>query len=68
MKLERDHIKDAADHLSDLNIFAAVVALLESGLNHSPTFRTAERIVKLAKDEQNRCLRRYDTSRAKAGR
>lgn len=65
LALKDDHVREAAKALADLNVFAAIVALLESGLNHSPTHKTASRIVKIAKDEQQRCLRRYDDAKAR---
>jgi len=64
--MAKDHIREAANALSDLNIFAAVVVLLESSLNHAPTYKSAERIIDIAKAEQQRCLRRYDAACAKA--
>ena len=64
--MKKDWVKEAADACSDLNIFAAVVTLMESGLNHAPTHPSASRIIKIAIAEQQRCLRRYDTARAKA--
>lgn len=63
-----DFVAQAADAMADLNTFAAIVALLESGLNHAPTHKTAERIIALAKEEQQRCLRRFDAARARANR
>lgn len=62
-----DHVAEAAEALSDLNIFAAVVVLLESSLNHAPTHKAGARIIKIAKEEQQRCLRRYDRAKASAG-
>lgn len=65
-KIMRRHVTDAAEALTDLNVFAAIVALLESGLNHSPTYKTAGRIINICNAEQQKCLRRYDDARAKA--
>lgn len=62
-----DHIKAASKAHADLNTFAAIVALLESGLNSSDTEKAAQRIIKLAQDEQGRCLQRMDRAMAKAG-
>lgn len=63
----RKHITDATEAHSDLNLFASIVALLESGLNHSPTYAAAERIISICKREQDKCLRRFDAAMAKAG-
>lgn len=68
VRRQHDHVRDAAQALSDLNVFAAVVALLESGLNHSPTFPSAEKIIDVAKAEQQRCLKRYDVARELANK
>jgi len=65
---EGDWVGQAADAMADLNCFAAIVALLESGLNHAPTHKTAERIIALAREEQQRCLRRLDAAKARANR
>lgn len=62
-----DNIIAAAKARSDLNLFASIVVLLESGLNHSPTHAAAERIISIAKREQQKCLQRYDSAMAKAG-
>lgn len=60
-KTTRD-VREASKALADLNTFAAIVALLESGLNSSPTFAAAGKIIRIAKDEQQKCLRRYDAA------
>lgn len=56
------NVREAAKALADLNLFASLVALLESGLNSSATFRAADKIIIIAKDEQQKCLRRYDAA------
>lgn len=60
-------IKEAADAHSDLNIFAAVEALMESSLVSSACFPTEARIVKICQAEIQKCLSRYDRAVEKAG-
>lgn len=61
------HIKDAAEAHSDLNIFAAVAALMESSLVSSNCFGAESRIVHICHTEQAKCIARYDKAIAKAG-
>ena len=62
-----NHIKEAAQAHSTLNTFAAVVALLESGLVYCPeSYKAADRIIKIAEQEQQRMLRKYDRHVARA--
>lgn len=50
-----------------LQTFATVVAILEGGaLYDPPSYKTAERIIAIAKAEQQKLLRRYDKARAQA--
>lgn len=65
--LTRDqHIKQAADVLSDLNTFAIVVSILEGG--HTHAFCQAEefRIIKIAQAAQSKLLDIYDFHREAA--
>ena len=66
-KSQRDLFDDATQAHADLNTFAAIVALLESGLNSADTNRAAFRIITIANAEQSRCLRRLDKAAAKLG-
>ncbi len=67
--MKKDHTEEAARAHSTLNTFAAIVALLESGLVYCPeAYKAADRITKIAKDEQQRMLRRYDREIALARR
>lgn len=66
-KTMRDHLKAATQAHADLNTFAAIVALLESGLNSSDTDRSAFRIIAIAQAEQSRCLARLDRASARLG-
>jgi hypothetical protein len=53
--------RTAAEHHSTLNAFASVVILLEGGLVYDPAaYRAAQRIIKLAKDEERRQFKKYD--------
>jgi hypothetical protein len=61
------HIKLAAVARSDLNIFAAVMALMESSLVSSDCHGAEARILSICRAEQQKCLRRYDTAVEKAG-
>ena len=52
--------KAAAAH-TNLTMFGAVISLLESGCLYGNTpFKTAEKIIKLCKAEQQRQLRLYE--------
>lgn len=57
----KDHAKAAADHLVCLYTFGAVQAILEGGqLPGGNAISTAQKIIKLCKDEQQRQLRSHD--------
>ena len=60
------HIEDAATAHSDLNVFYAVIALMEASLISSKHHAAEGRIVKICKDEGARCLRDYDLATARA--
>lgn len=56
-----DHVKEAAQAHTNLNVFASVVSLLEGGhLYGAHHDRTAQRIIEICKAEQAKCLARYD--------
>lgn len=59
-------IAAAAAH-SDLNLFAAVAALMESSLVTSDCHGAEAKIAKICKKEQQKCLRRYDAAIKRAG-
>lgn len=62
-------ISEAAGAHTDLNIFAAVVTLLEGGhLYTSQGTDSAQRIIRICQAEQAKCLRRYDAATARAMR
>ena len=56
-----DHAKEAAYAHSDLNVFGAVVALMEGGtLYTSGGHQAASKIIRLCQTEMQRQLRAYD--------
>lgn len=66
-KVLRGKIKEANDALSDLNMFAAIVAILEGGSMSSGSQPDQFRIINQAQNAQARCLRRYDKAMAALG-
>jgi hypothetical protein len=70
-KAEEKHdaaVVDAAQHHSDLNVFHAILAILEGGVVYSQSGRVAaERIIKLCKEENQKQVRLYDNALRKAG-
>ena len=62
----RQAVIDAAEARSDLNIFAAVQALMEHSLLTSKRFRAEATIVRICRREQQRCLHDYDRAIARA--
>ena len=61
----RDYAKEAARAHTDLNIFHAVINLMDGGFVSAPAGPDAQRIVRLCRDAAERCLRRYDAALAK---
>ena len=59
-------LKLAAQAHTDLNIFAAIVALLESGCVYGGSAAAVRRITKICQKEQQRQLRIYDDQTVKA--
>lgn len=56
-------IKEASYAHSDLNLFASIETLLEGGhLYQSESQLTAEKIIKICKAEQQKCLRAHDAA------
>ncbi len=56
-------IKEAAHAHSDLNMFAIIVSLLEGGHVYRPeSHPAAEKIIKICKAEQQKCLRAHDAA------
>lgn len=62
-----EFIKAAAKAHSDLNIFAAVVAMLEGGTLSSDVQAIEFQIIAICQRAQQKCLARYDRAVAKAG-
>lgn len=63
---KRNHVKEACKAHTDLNIFAAVVALMETSLLSSDSHPDEARIVALCQRAQAKCLARYDREMALA--
>lgn len=63
-----ENVSDAAEAHSDLSIFSAVIALMESSLVSSNAFSAEERIVTICKAETAKALARYDAAVAKVAR
>lgn len=63
-KTQQQLVEDAAKAYSGLNVFYAVIALMESSLVSSNCFSTESRIVTICKAEGTRCLKRYDRALA----
>jgi hypothetical protein len=62
-------IKEAAQAHTDLNIFHAVIGILEGGVLYTRGSRAAaERIIDICKSEAGKRLRDYDTNVARVER
>ena len=59
-KVIREHVKDAAEARSDLNILYGVIAILEGGTMSADCQANVQRIIGTCQREAQRCLRRYD--------
>lgn len=59
-KAEKKLIRDAVEAHADLNVFAAVVALLEGGIVSAGAQPDDFKIIAMAQRAQQRCLARYD--------
>lgn len=55
-----DHAEEAAKANCDLNIFHAVVAMLEGGTISADADADAHAIIRRCKDASQKALRRYD--------
>lgn len=65
MSAERaKRVRAAAEAHTDLNIFAAIVVLLESSLTSAHCNGAEVRIIRICQAEQEKCLRRYDAATA----
>lgn len=64
----QDAAEEAARAHTDLNVFPAVIALMEHSLL-SPACQQREfQIIRICKSEQARCLQRYDAALTKLNR
>lgn len=59
-KTQKQLVKDAAAAHSDLNIFAAIVEMLEGGTVSSDAEPYDAKVISLCQRAQQQCLRRYD--------
>jgi hypothetical protein len=67
MPKRNEHARDAANHHTTLNTFAAVVILMEGSLIYdTDADATANKIIKLCKQETQRQLRKMDAAFARA--
>lgn len=65
MARKYQHVKEAAEAHTNLNVFASVVSILEGGhLYGAASDRAAQRIIEICKAEQSKCLARYDRALA----
>jgi hypothetical protein len=60
----KDHVKEAAQAHSNLTMWAAVLALMESSLLSCHAHKSEAQVVKIAKREIQRELKHYDNARA----
>ncbi len=61
-------IRLAAEALSDLNGFHAIIAICEGGIFRTPSYEVTSRIIKICMAEAQRRLRDYDRHTAAAKR
>lgn len=62
-KTRKELATDAAEALTDLNTFGAVISLMEGGHLYNANHLTASfRIIKIAKEAMQRCRRDFDKS------
>lgn len=61
----KTHAENAALAHTDLNIFEAVVALMEHSLLSAACFKAEAKIIAICKREGQKCLARYDAALAR---
>lgn len=59
-KSTKELVQDAVEAHSDLNIFGAIIAILEGGTVSARAQPDDFRIINLCQKAQTKCLRRYD--------
>lgn len=64
---QKELIKAAVEAHADLNIFAAVVAILEGGTVSASAQPDDFKVIALCNSAQQKCLRRYDRAIAALG-
>jgi hypothetical protein len=62
--MKKNLIKEAAEAHTNLNLFAAIQALLENGLVYGGENAAAAKIIAICRKEQNRQLAIYDAASA----
>lgn len=62
----REAIKAAAVAMSDLNVFYAIIAILEGGTIHAKSHNAANRIIGICHSESSKRLAEYDLATAQA--
>lgn len=63
---QRKAVKKAAESLSDLKIFGAVIAIMENSSLYTPSHKAEARIIVICKTEITRRLADYDLATAQA--
>lgn len=63
-KTKTELLKDVVEAHTDLNIFAAIVAILEGGTVSARAQPDDFKIIAMSVRAQQRCLARYDKARA----
>lgn len=67
-RAKNEYVKAAVEAHADLNIFAAVVAMLEGGTVSARAQPDDFKVIALCQRAQQRCLRRYDRALAQLER
>lgn len=65
---EREHVIAAAEAHTNLNTWGAVIALLEGGLLYGRTTAACDRVIRIAKREQDKYLKAHDAALSRAVR
>ena len=65
---ENPHAREAAECLTDLTVFHAVIQIMEGGCLRARSEAAASRIIQICKAEAGKRLRDYDRAMAKVGR
>lgn len=61
LKKPSEYARDAATAHTDLNTFGTVISILEGGHLYRPrSGKLADRLIRLCRDEMQRCLEEYE--------